>query len=203
MSVSRRALIGITVLALLISGGASAQRDALRSTPPTGDQKGLALLARVHRAYADVPAVEVSGRTGALSFRFTLVLGTGVVVGEQFVGREPSRLTMLVARRGGPTFAREPGSSCWRVLRRSDPQAFENIGLYFPDQPAMTVRTPQRTSTGWLLPVVVEGDPGTFSIDRSSIRVQSITVGAGRHRILEHVTPLQSAPHLADVQPRC
>ena len=178
-------------------------RAAGRSTPPTGDHEGLALLVRVHQAYADVPAVGVSGRTGTLSFRFTLVLSSGVVVAEQFVGREPSRVTMLVARRGGPTLAREPGSSCWQTLRSSDPQAFENVGLYFPDQPAMKVRVPQPTSTGWLLPVVVQGDPGTFSIDRSSTQVRSITIGVGSHRVLEHVTDLQSVPHLSTVEPRC
>jgi hypothetical protein len=110
---------------------------------------------------------------------------------------------MLVATRGGPTFAREPGTSCWRALRSSDPQAFENIGLHFPDQPAMKVRAPQVTATGWLLPIVLNGDPGTFSIDRTSLRLRSITVGALGHRILEHVTVLQSVPPLSSIEPRC
>jgi hypothetical protein len=199
----RRAFVGAAALALLGSNAASAGRPARGSTAPTGDHDGLALLLRVHHAYAGAPAVAVSGRVGTLSFRFTLVLSSGIAIAEQFVGREPSRTTTLVARRGGPTFAREPGSSCWRTLRSSDPQAFENLGLHFPDQPAMTVRAPQPTSAGWLLPVVVDGDPGTFSIDRSSAQVRSITVGAGGHRIVEHVTVLQSVPHLSTAEPRC
>src|SRR5207249_5728946 len=155
---------------------------------------GLALLLRVHHAYAGAPAVAVSGRVGTLSFRFTLVLSSGIAIAEQFVGREPSRTTTLVARRGGPTFAREPGSSCWRTLRSSDPQAFANIGLQFPDQPAMRVRAPRTTSSSWLLPVVVDGDPGTFTIDRSSARVRLISVGPPGRLALEHVSVLQDVP---------
>ena len=125
------------------------------------------------------------------------------VVAEQFVGRAPSRVTMLVAKRGGPTFAREPGTSCWRALRSSDPQAFGNIGLPFPDQPAMRVRAPRTTSSTWLLPVVVDGDPGTFTIDRSSARVRLISVGRPGQLALEHVSVLQDVPRLSSVEPHC
>src|SRR5207248_204698 len=144
----------------------------------------------------------VSGQAGTLSFRWTLVLGSGIGVAEQFVGREPSGVTMLVAHRGGPTFAREQGSSCWRALRSSDRQALDNLGLPFPDQPAMRVRAPRVTRTGWLLPVVVDGDAGTFAVERSSAQVRTITIGVG-HPILERVTALRSAPRLPPAEPRC
>jgi len=191
------------VVTLLGSSAASAGRAASRTAPPTGDRAGLALLERVHHAYADVPAVAVTGQAGTLSFRFIVVLRSGIVVAEQFEGREPSKITMLVARRGGPTFAREPGSSCWQALRSSDPQAFENIGLQFPDQPRMRVRAPRTTSTGWLLPVVVDGDPGTFTIDRGSVRVRLISVGPPGHLALEHVSVLHDVPRLTSVAPHC
>ena len=186
-----------------MSVAASAGRAASRAAPPIGDRAGLALLERVHHAYADVPAVAVTGQAGTLSFRFIVVLRSGIVVAEQFEGREPSKVTMLVARRGGPTFAREPGSSCWQALRSSDPQAFENIGLQFPDQPRMRVRAPRTTSTGWLLPVVVDGDPGTFTIDRGSVRVRLISVGPPGHLALEHVSVLHDVPRLTSVAPHC
>jgi hypothetical protein len=188
------------LLALCLAVAASAAR---RLAPPTGDAGGLALLARVHRAYVGVPAVEVSGRVGSLSFRITLVLGSAIGIAEQFVGREPSGTTMLVAMRG-PTFAREPGSSCWRRLPASAPQSFGNIGLHFPDQPGMTVKAPRRTSAGWLLPVVIDGGPATFAIDGKSMLIRSITITAQQgSRIVEQVGALRSVPRLLVPEPRC
>ncbi len=193
----------VAAVVTLLGSNVSAGHATPRVTPPTGDRAGLALLERVHHAYADVPAVALTGQAGTLSFRFIVVLRSGIVVAEQFEGREPSKVTMLVARRGGPTFAREPGTSCWRALRSSDPQAFENIGLQFPDQPRMRVRAPRTTSTGWLLPVVVDGDPGTFTIDRGSVRVRLISVGPPGHLALERVSVLHDVPRLTSVVPHC
>jgi hypothetical protein len=186
----------------IAAGAATAALVSSSATAATGDRAGLALLDRVHRAYAHVPAVTVSGRTGPLSFSWTLVLDSGVTVGEQFVAEGPGGVAQLVVRRGGPTYARDPGSSCWRALPSSDQRSFENVGLPFPDQAHMRVRTPRAVSGGWLLPVVADGDPGTFSVDRSS-RVKSITVVASGRRIFERVTALQSAPALTSPDPRC
>ena len=129
------------------------------ATAATGDRAGLALLDRVDRAYARVPAVIVSGRTGQLQFRFMLVLDSGVTVGEQFFAESPGGVTQLVFRRGGPTYAQNPGTSCWRALASSDPQAFQNVGLPFPDQGGMRVGAPRAVSGGWMLPVTAGGDP--------------------------------------------
>jgi hypothetical protein len=186
----------------IAAAGAAAALLTTDATAATGDGGGLALLDRVHRAYAHVPAVIVSGRTGQLQFRFTLVLDSGVTVGEQFFAESPSGVTQLVYRRGGPTYAHDPGTSCWRPLARSDPQAFQNVGLPFPDQGGMRVGAPRAVSSGWLLPVTAGGDPGTFAVDRSG-RVQSITVVASGRRIFDRVTALRSAPALVSPQPRC
>jgi hypothetical protein len=186
----------------IAAGLATAGLVGSAATAATGDRAGLALLDRVHRAYARVPAVTVSGQTGPLSFRWTLVLDSGVTVGEQFVAVGPGGVAQLVVRRGGPTYARDPGSSCWRALKRSDQRSFENVGLPFPDQAQMKVGTPRTVAGGWQLPVVADGDPGTFSVDRGS-RVKSITVVASGRRIFERVTPLQSAPALASPDPHC
>jgi hypothetical protein len=186
----------------IVAASAAAALLTAGATAATGDRDGLALLDRVHRAYAHVPAVLVSGRTGQLQFRFTLVLDSGVTVGEEFFAESPSGVTQLVYSRGGPTYAHNPGTSCWRALSRSDPQAFQNVGLPFPDQGGMRVGTPRAVSDGWLLPLTAGGDPGTFAVDKAG-RVGSITVVTGGRRIFEHVAALRSAPTLASPDPHC
>lgn len=192
VSVLTRIGTGVAATALVSSSAAAA----------TGDRAGLALLDRVHRAYARVPGVSVSGQAGQLGFRWTLALDAGITVGEQFVAEGPGGVSQLVVRRGGPTYARDPGSSCWRALRRSDQRSFDNIGLPFPDQAGMRVEAPRAAAGMRVLPVVVAGDPGTFSLDGSS-RVRSITVVAGGRRIFERVATLRSAPALTSPDPRC
>ena len=199
----RGVLSGVAAILVLLScDAASARQGAVWVAPPTGDRDGLALLVRIHHAYVSAPAVTVSGRSGMLLFHWTLVLRSGVGIAEEFVAHEPSKTTLLVAARGGPTCAREPGSPCWRALRSSDPQALDNLGLPFPDQPAMEVRAPQTTSTGALLPIVVDREPGRLSVDHSS-HVRLITVNAGGRRILEHVTVPRLVPKFARPEPRC
>jgi len=194
------ALAGLSALAVVMAASA-----APRPAPPTGDPAGLALLQRVHRTYVGTPAVAVSGQAGSLAFRFTLVLRSGVGVAEQFVGRTTSGTTTLVARRGSPTFAREPGSSCWRRLPASAPQSFENLGLHFPDQPGMIVKAPRRTASGWLLPVVIDGAPAALAIDGKSLLIHTISIGAATPgtRVVEHVAVLRSAPKLFVPEPVC
>jgi hypothetical protein len=188
---------------LLALSVAVARSGAQPLAPPTGDAGGLTLLERVHQAYVGVPAVTLSGRAGSLSFRFTLLLHKGRGIAEQFVSSGPSGTTKLVARRGSPTFAREPGSSCWRPLAASDPQSFENIGLPFPDQPHMRLKAPRQTATEWLLPVVADGGPGTFAIDRKAMLIRSFTLTTHGIRIIEQARALHSAPTLLLPQPRC
>jgi hypothetical protein len=193
---SRLAAVALVLLAAAAPAGAAGRG-------PTGDRAGLALLASVHRAYADVPGVAVSGRARSLGFRFSLVLRSGVVVGASFVGASGPAATALVTRRGGPTFAREPGSSCWRPLASSDPQAFGNLGLPFPDQPKTRVLAPRRTASGWLLPVVSDGQRGSFAVARSH-RVRTITVALpSGSRVVEQVEALSAAPSLPNPEPRC
>jgi len=176
---------------------------AAAAAPPSGNATGLALLARVHRAYAHVPAVVIFGKTGTLSFRFTLILSSSRTVAEEFVGRQPSNVTTLVGRLGGATYARDPGGSCWRSVPASAPQQFENLGLPFPDQPRMRVGAPTRTAAGSLLPVVADGSPGTFAIDAASARVTEITVTASGRRIAEHVGVVHTTPALPAATPLC
>ena len=192
-------------MAVLTRTGAALAATALlgsAAAAATGDRTGLALLDRVHRAYTRVPGVKVSGKTGQLTFRWEIVLASGITVGEHFFAESPGGVSELVARRGGPTYAHDPGTSCWQALRRSDQRSFDNIGLPFPDQAGMTVRAPRTVSGAKVLPVEVAGDPGEFSLDPDA-HVRLITVVASGRRILEHVSSLQSSPALPRPDPRC
>jgi hypothetical protein len=193
-------LLGATVAALAVSGATASGAGS----PPTGNARGLELLAVVHRAYAHVPAVAISGKAAGLTFRFTLVLRSGVGVAEQFVGSSKAGTTTLVAPSGPVTYARDPGRTCWRRVPEADPQTFDNIGMRFPDHAGMRVQKPRRAAGGtWQLPAVVGGQPGVFVIDGKTAIVRSITVSAGGARIDERVRSLAAAPKLAVPAPLC
>jgi hypothetical protein len=177
--------------------------DARPLGPPTGDRQGLALLARVNRAYVRVPAVTIWGHAGTFAFRFEVLLRSDVIVGEQYMGSGPGGTTELVRQQGSPTFAREPGSACWRRLAASDQQALDDIGLRFPDQPHMRVKQPRRMRGGWLLPAVGDGGQTVFTIDAKSMLLRSITVASAGKQVLERVSALRSAPILLTPQPHC
>ena len=195
MTRTRLAVVG-GLLALCVAAAAGA-------APPTGDPKGLALLERVHRAYLTVPAVGISIRLGATSFDFKLVLRSGIGVAEQVVLREATGVKTIVARRGGATYFRGPGRSCWRKLAASDPQSIKDLGLRFPDHLLTRVNAPRRTATGWELPVSSKGEPAVLVIDPKSLLLRSIVVTSAQTRYVEQVRALRPAPRLAFPSPRC
>src|SRR5262249_58002571 len=98
---------------------------------------------RVHQAYVDVPGVSVSGQTGQLQFRLKVALESGINVGEYFFAESPAGVTELVARRGGPTYAHNPGTSCWQALRKTDRPAVGNLGVPVTDQTGMKCAAPR------------------------------------------------------------
>jgi hypothetical protein len=190
--------------ALLAVCPASDAGAAVQPSHAGGDPRGLALLERVRTAYAAVPAVSVTARIGAHPIRFTLVLRRGVVVAEQLVSGEGAGATLLVAHGSGSTLAREPGSSCWRALPSSDPQALDDLGRRFPELPGMRVGAPHATPTGWALPITGPGGPYTYAVDRGSGLLRSITVRSpGGAPIFEHVSRLRARPTLLTAAPRC
>jgi hypothetical protein len=85
----------------------------------------------------------------------------------------------------------------------SNPQTIDSIGLPFPDQPHMQVKSPRRTGSGWLLPVAGDGGPVTFAIDGTSLLLRTITVATQASHIVEHAVTLTSHPTLASAEPRC
>jgi hypothetical protein len=194
---------------MLVVFVSSAAAGAASASPPSGDARGLALLARVQRAYEHVPAVATSATLQGMNARFTLVLRQGVAVAEEFVGVTSTGTTTLVARGAGPTYAREAGTSCWRRLAATDQQSLEDVGLRFPDGYKTTVKAPTRTGSEWLLPIHTEGrfpgEGGTFvmHIDPKTHLIKSETGRAGGQPLINHIAALRQPSALPAPQPTC
>jgi hypothetical protein len=110
------------------------------------------LLARVQRAYRHTPGIELVAAARSTSANaqarrfllqlhdgFLLQLHDGTVTGEAFIGPGGHGLR-LVARRGGSTFLRTAGRSCWRRLHSSDPRTLLNVGSPFPEHGKVLIR---------------------------------------------------------------
>jgi hypothetical protein len=178
-------------------------------TPPTGNAQGLALLARVHRAYQRVPAVTTVAHLNGIEARFTLVLRRDVVVAEEFVGITAAGTTTLVARGSGPTYAREEGTRCWRRLAPSDRQSLDDLGLPFPDGYTTVVGRPARRGAEWLLPIRTtgrfpnEGGSFTLHVDAATLLVQRETGRVSGRQLTNTVEALAAGPALPSPQPLC
>jgi hypothetical protein len=199
----------VVPLAVVWAAFAAGFASAAAGSSPTGNVQGLALLARVHRAYERVPAIMTTARFGAVTARFTLLLRDGVAVGEEYIGETPTGTTILVASGSGPTYAREPGSNCWRRLLATDSQSLEDIGLRFPDAYKTTVGAPTRSGSEWLLPVRTEnrspgeGGSGTMHINATTMLVDSETVRLHGRTLTDHVQALTRQPRNSSPQPTC
>lgn len=146
----RTAQAAAVTLAVLAAGSTSA---AAASAYQPAAITTKALLAKVHRAYLHLPAVELSVIPGRSSIRtprkFVLILRSGVVVAEEF-SRSGPHGTTLVARRGHPTYARPAGAKCWHRLPLSDPQTLADVGIPFPyTRERIKALQPRRTPSGW------------------------------------------------------
>ncbi len=130
---------------------------------PQRDNSAAVLLARVQRAYRHTPGIELAAAARSTSARaqarrFLLQLHDGTLTAEEFIG-PGGHGVRLVARRGGPTFLRAAGRSCWRrlhnsnprwilksptgLLRRlhsSDPRTLLNVGSPFPEHGKVLIR---------------------------------------------------------------
>jgi hypothetical protein len=207
ITVARR--LPVVLLAVVWAACAVGPASAAAGGSPTGNAQGLALLARVHRAYERVPAIMTTARFGAVTTRFTLLLRDGVAVSEEYVGKTPTGTTTLVANGSGPTYAREPGTNCWRRLLATDSQSLEDIGLRFPDAFKTIVGAPTRSGSDWLLPVRTEnrspgeGGSGTMHIDATTMLVNNETVRLHGQTLTDHIQALTHQPHLPSPQPTC
>jgi hypothetical protein len=194
---------------LMLVVWSAAAAGATNADPPSGDAQGLALLARVHRAYEHVSAVTTSVTLRGMNARFTLLLHQGVTVAEEFVGGTSTGTTTLVAHGAGPTYAREAGTSCWRRLAATDQQSLEDVGLRFPDGYKTTVKTPTHSRSEWLLPIHTEGrfpgEGGTFvmHIDAKTMLIKSETGRVSGQPLANHINALRHTPALPSPQPPC
>ena len=178
---------------------ASAASAALR-----GNSEGLALLRRVSKAYLHVPSVLVTVPIEGAPARFTLVLAGGVIVAEEFSGGVGTTATKLVEPVHSPTYALEPGTSCWRRLSPTDPQALSDVGLRFPELQGVTrVDRPVRAQGQWLLALVGKQVSAIYYIDEKTLHVTSIKAAYHGRTGLEHVRALASAPQLYSPYPAC
>lgn len=152
-SVSRclRATLAAAASFAVLAAGSAATAAVPRSQPATITTS--ALLAKVHRAYLHVPAIELSVIPGRSSIRtprkFVLILRSGVVVAEEFTRSGPGGTT-LVAWRGHATYARPAGAKCWHRLPSSDPETLADVGIAFPyTRERIKALRPRRTASGW------------------------------------------------------
>lgn len=186
------------IAAALVAAGLAVGAQTGVAARPIGDGLGIAFFATMHRAYLHAPGVKMTvvsrGSTQAIFGHFLLQLRAGTVVGEEFVGSggDPNR---VVARRGGPTFAWQPGGSCWRRVPRTDPRTLTDVGLPYPYPRAgakamaprrqgsnvqLTIENPDRV---WFL--ATQNAYGrstkrivTYTIDARSNHIRSIAIQA-------------------------
>jgi hypothetical protein len=194
-----------------------------QQSPSISDPSGLALLARVQRAYRHAPGVELATKARSTSTRtparrFRLRLQNGIVTAEAFLG---PRGQALVAHEGGPTFSRAAGARCWRRLAPRNPRALVNIGGPFPENAKVIILTNnararrlkiETHSAFWFLagPVVptrpiapksfltLTLNPATYAIRSIYVRAPDPAV-----RATLAVTPLSTGPSLPSPTPTC
>jgi hypothetical protein len=172
-----------------------------------GGMSASTLLDRMHAAYKQVPAavVTVTGQSSE-DGTFTEILRNGVVVAEQFVGSNASGTTMLVARVGAPTSAREPKTSCWRALAKSNAQTLNDTGSPFLSflsaTSGLSMSAPRSTAAGWVLNFSADGTSGALTLSKTLL-VDSLAITHGTSHARESVDNLRRVPKLADPRPLC
>ena len=204
----RRFALSATVAAALVAGpGAvllSSETPALGDTPHANAQ-GVALAARVNNAYKRVPAAIITLH-GASTGAFTEILKNGIVVAEQFEGANSSGTTMLVAPHGSPTYAKEPQTTCWRALAKSDGQTLDDVGhpllSFLSSLKGVAVGAPRNTSYGWTLALSQGGVSLTLTISKALL-VKEVTAIKRGQRVEEDIDNLTRTPSLFVPAPRC
>lgn len=185
-----------------LASGAGPSRDASAARNPAG----AALLARVVGAYEHVPAAVLVERSGSTTLTFTQILKHNTVVSELLVARAAGATTVLVVRHGPPTYAKEPGTSCWRVLPKSSGQNLTDVGRPFLTHlftlAGLAIDAPRRTSTGWVLTVSQAGATLHLAITRSLLLRRMIGTQSGQ-RVDMDIENRATVPGLPTTTPRC
>ncbi|MGD0981914.1 MAG: hypothetical protein ABR946_10620 [Solirubrobacteraceae bacterium] len=206
----RRVTAVLALLACLVvgisSGAAAKAVVSPRKAAPGSDARGLALLAAIDNAYTRVAGVEVRiTLRGKQLGSFTDTLRGGSVVAEQFVAKSSVGTTMLVAPHGSPTFAREPGTSCWRILLPASPQALSDVGhpfLVFAKD--TVVHRPTPVANGLESLDLVEGTTSVaLTVEAKTLLVARMDARMGSEVAEDSVTNLSAAPKLLIPRPLC
>jgi hypothetical protein len=166
----------------------------------------VALVSRVKDAYKRVPAATITVLGGGGYGVFTEILKGGIVVAEQFKDAALSGTTMLVAPHGSPTYAKEPNTTCWHVLGKSDSQTLTDVGhpllAFLSSLDGVAVGAPQRTSAGLMLEISQGGVSLELTIN-DSLLIRRIIATKGKQVISEDFDNLTNPPRLVTPEPRC
>lgn len=201
-SPARRQLLAACAAAVLLCTPVAAQAERPFSPAHSASSAGALLMRRVQKAYARVPGLITAIRGGGVDAQFTEVLQHGVVVSEGYVGSANAGMTKLVSTNGSPTYAEEPGTSCWRRLARSAPQTLTDIGHPLLYMPGATIIRSQAVANGWVLRLSQNGTTARINVSKRFL-VQTVTVTHGEQRAVETFITLAKAPKLPNPHPRC
>jgi hypothetical protein len=203
----RNVLVALPV-AVIVGGfpglalGLGTHHDAAASR----NAAGAALLARVVAAYEHVPGAIVIDRSATETVTFTQTLKAEKVVSEQAVATGNGATTVLVSRNGPPTFAKEPGTSCWSRLTKTSGQNLTDVGQPFLTHlftlPNVAIGVPRRTATGWTVTVSQAGTTLTFTVARSMLLQSMVGTHSGQKAEVS-IENLTRAPTLATPAPSC
>ena len=194
--------LAVLALALALAVPAAA------ANAPTGNTKGLALLAKIERAYRNVPAVRLSGRTNDVKAEFVIVLRHGIGIAESFSAIAPQGSERLVTH-GGATYELKVGTTCWRRLATKNPASLEDVGVRFPLSYRTRVSAPKLTAGAWQLPVHMEGKfkgeggNAILVVDPHTYRIRANIDRSSGTNAVEHVVALKRAPKLPQPTPLC
>lgn len=195
------------VLAAL-AGALALAVPAAAANAPTGSAKGLALLAKIERAYRNVPAVKLYGNTNDVRAQFVIVLRHGVGVAESFSALAAQGSERLVTH-GGATYELRVGTTCWRKLGPRNRASLEDVGVRFPLSHRTRVSAPKLTAGAWQLPVHMEGKfkgeggDAILVVDPHTYRIRANIDHTGGANTVEHVVALKQAPKLPPPTPLC
>lgn len=200
------AVAGLSVLTASLVAGVPSGLGA--SPRVSGSRVGIALLARVHASYRTVPGVFLRAAYGGRSLQYTVTLQHGYVLAESWTKRDSAGVLLLYARHGGPTYAKVPGTNCWRAVSGSSPLTVNGaLGDPFPvpsGSRTIKVGPPRRSGRTLTLPLSGQGYNGQswsekFVIDPSTFHVREWVFSG----FAVHLDILGAAPKPPVTRPRC
>ena len=167
----------------------------------TGNPQGVALLAKINRAYQRVGAIGVVATSPHLKVAFTMRLTGGIVTSEQAIYTSGSSKAVLVGSLAG-TYARDAGTSCWRFVRASDPQALADLGHPVVAGPGRVDKPVVRGSEAEI--VIHQGQyRKALVVDLAKLRIRHGAFASPKGQGTLQFSEFASAPRLLATRPHC